>query len=90
MTRGTRGKTHPQSAFKVAHLAAGGCFFELNSYKNLNKQVLKNSVLKVDVICPEARGVKRIRSLLSRWHTLPPEASLEPLIFVSLKTLAAI
>jgi len=32
LTRGTRGKTHPQPAFKVAHLAAGGCFFELNSY----------------------------------------------------------
>ena len=24
MTRGTRGKAHSQSAFKVAHLAAGG------------------------------------------------------------------
>jgi len=26
LTRGTRGKEHPQSAFKVAHLAAGGNF----------------------------------------------------------------
>ena len=32
MTRGTRGKAHPQTAFKVAHLAAGG-FFYLNSYQ---------------------------------------------------------
>jgi len=31
LTRGTRGKTHPLSAFKVAHLAAGGCFFGLHS-----------------------------------------------------------
>jgi len=29
------------------------------------------------VICPEERGAKRIRTLLSRWHTLPPEAFLE-------------
>ena len=26
LTRGTRGEAHPQLAFKVAHLAAGGCF----------------------------------------------------------------
>jgi|GEM_PF-2498755 len=31
LTRGTRGKTHPLSAFKVAHLAAGGNV-ELNRY----------------------------------------------------------
>jgi len=28
------------------------------------------------VICPEERGAKRIRNLLSRWHTSPPEAVL--------------
>jgi len=33
--------------------------------------------LKADVICPEERGTKRIRNLLSRWHTLPPEASFQ-------------
>jgi len=27
LPRGTRGKTHPQPAFKVAHLAAGGIAF---------------------------------------------------------------
>jgi len=26
LVRGTRGKAHPQLAFKVAHLAAGGSF----------------------------------------------------------------
>jgi len=31
-------------------------------------------VLKANVIFPEERGGKRIRNLLSRWHTLPPEA----------------
>jgi len=31
LTRGTRGKEHPQPAFKVAHLAAGGILLELNS-----------------------------------------------------------
>ncbi|VVS90515.1 hypothetical protein DBB_820 [Desulfoluna spongiiphila] len=33
-----------------------------------------NVTLKADVICPEERGAKRIRNLLSRWLTLPPEA----------------
>ncbi|BCS96638.1 hypothetical protein DSLASN_22700 [Desulfoluna limicola] len=31
LTRGMRGKAHPLPAFKGAHLAAGGFFFELNS-----------------------------------------------------------
>ena len=30
LTRGTMGKTHPQSAFTAAHLAAGGSFGRLN------------------------------------------------------------
>jgi len=30
--------------------------------------------LKADVICPEEQGAKRSRTMLSRWHTLPPEA----------------
>jgi len=29
LTRGTRGKAHPQPAFEVAHLAAGGLLFQL-------------------------------------------------------------
>ena len=32
LTRGTRGKAHLQPAFEVAHLAAGGSFWGLNSY----------------------------------------------------------
>ena len=31
-------------------------------------------ISKAYVIYPEARGVKRICNLLSRWHTSPPEA----------------
>ena len=30
-----KGKSQPPPAFKVAHLAAGGCFFELNSYVSM-------------------------------------------------------
>jgi len=38
LPRGTRGKPHPQPAFKVAHLAAGGSFLELNSFNENNLQ----------------------------------------------------
>jgi len=53
---------------------AGGQTFE-----KFDKQVLTNDSRfafgsKADAICPEERGAKRIRNLLSRWHTLPPEA----------------
>jgi hypothetical protein len=40
----------------------------------LKKQSWLNLKPKANVICPEERGAKRICNLLSRWHTLPPEA----------------
>ncbi len=46
-----------------------------NSYFDLTPQS------KANAMYPEERGVHRIRNLLSRWHTSPPEARfLPPLI----------
>ena len=45
LPRGTRGKAQPHHAFKVAHLAAGGCFFELKGYVSM---VLGRRVEKQD------------------------------------------
>ncbi|WP_236890725.1 hypothetical protein [Desulfoluna limicola] len=86
-----KSKAHPQPAFKVAHLAAGGSQVKDASggpaggqtFEKFDKQVLVNDFRvtlksKADVICPEERGAKRIRNLLSRWHTLPPEARFAP------------
>jgi len=75
----------------VAHLAAGGSQVKDASggpaggqpFKKVAKQVLKkpwvNLKPKANVIWPEERRTKRICNLLSRWHTLPPEAFFWPL-----------
>ncbi len=44
----------------------------INNYSKVTLGLIEES--KAYVICPEARGVKRIRYPLSRWHTLPPAA----------------
>jgi len=86
LTPRNEGQGHSQPAFEVAHLAAGGSQVKDASggpaggqtFEKFDKQVFMvhpiNSCLKADVICPEERGAKHIRNLLSRWHTLPPEA----------------
>ena len=53
MSRVTRGKAHPQPAFKVAHLAAGGLFSE----KRIKKVVVEVFILRgMDQILEIWRG----------------------------------
>jgi len=51
LPRGTRGKEHPQSAFEVAHLAAGSQLKDASGgpaggqiFEKFDKQVLKNTL----------------------------------------------